>query len=162
MIAQYVITEITGDMLEKSKALQLIGDVFEEFVAYRFDAEGVNEFRNYIEYDSIKRMLDNSEMIMSGCFHYDKIIGVIAVKPPGRISLLFVDKRYHRQGVADALYRKIVEHCSKNDACSEITVHSSLYAVEAYKRLGFETTDTEQEQKGIRFVPMKHEFRRHF
>jgi predicted GNAT family N-acyltransferase len=41
----------------------------------------------------------------------------------------------------------------------EISVNSSLYAVEAYERLGFVATDTEQQKNGIRFVPMKHKFR---
>jgi len=46
----------------------------------------------------------------------------------------------------------------KNDHCSEVSVNSSLYAVEAYKRLGFVATNAEQQKNGIRFVPMKHKF----
>jgi GNAT superfamily N-acetyltransferase len=97
-------------------------------------------------------MLESSEMMMWGCFHNDKIIGSIASKPSNHISLLFVDKQYHRQGIARALYQKMIE---KND-CPEISVNSTLYAVEVYKRLGFVATDTEQQKNGIRYVPMKH------
>jgi ribosomal protein S18 acetylase RimI-like enzyme len=104
-------------------------------------------------------MLDNAEMMLWGCFHNDKIIGVIAAKPPSHISLLFVDKQYHRQGIARTLYQKLIEHYSKDESCLEISVHSSLYAVDVYKKLGFTATDTEQQKNGLRFVPMKHKFR---
>jgi len=156
---QYLITEITADTLKSSNALQLVWDVFEEFEAHQYSAEGVREFKNYIESSAIKQLLENSEMKMWGCFHNGKIIGMIAVKQPSHITLLFVDKQYHRQGIARTLYQKVVEYYSKIDDCSEISVNSSLYAVEAYKRLGFMQTDTEQQKNGIRFVPMKHKFR---
>ena len=153
---QSEITEITADTLESSKALHLVWNVFEEFEAYQYSEKGVRVFRDFIESSSIEKMLANSEMIMWGCFHNSEIIGTIAAKPPNHISLLFVDKKYHRQGIARALYQKFLEY-SKKDNCSEISVNSSLYAVEAYKRLGFVAIDTVQEnEKGIRFVPMKH------
>jgi GNAT superfamily N-acetyltransferase len=155
---EHVITDITSNTLKSSNVLQLVWSVFEEFVAYQFSAEGVREFQNYFEYSSMKRLMDNLEMLMWGCFHNDRIVGMIATKPPSHISLLFVDKQYHRQGIARALYQRVIEYYSKDDDCTEITVYSSLYAVEAYKRLGFVATDTEQLKNGIRFVPMKHEF----
>ena len=157
--SKYVITEITADTLKNSNALQLVWDVFEEFEAYQYSAEGVREFQNYIEYSSIKRLLDNSEMMMWGCFHNDKIVGMIATRHANHITLLFVDKQHHRQGIAHTLYQEFIDYCSKNDNCSEISVNSSLYAVEVYEKLGFVTTDTEQQKNGIRFVPMKHKFR---
>jgi len=150
-----VISEITADTLKSSNVLQLVWNVFEEFEAYQYSAEGVREFQNYIEYSVIKRLLESSEMTMWGCFLDGRIIGMIATKPSNHISLLFVDKEYHRQGIARALYQKIIEH----NECSEISVNSSLYAVEAYKKLGFVATDTEQMKNGIRFVPMKHKIR---
>ena len=158
MNVPYIITEITADTLKRSNVLQLVWRVFEEFVAYQHSAESVREFQNYFEYANIKRLLDNSEMKMWGCFHDGEIIGMIATKHSCHISLLFVDKKYHRQGIARALYQKVIEECSEIDGCSEISVNSSLYAVEAYQRLGFVATDTEQMKNGIRFVQMKHKF----
>ena len=151
---QYAITEITADTLKSSNVLQLVWSVFEEFDQY--NEEGAKEFRNFMEYSNIKRLFDNSEMMMWGCFHNGKIIGMIATKQSNHISLLFVDKQYHRQGIARALYQKLIEYYLEINDCSEISVNSSLYAVEAYKRLGFVATDTEQQKNGIRFVPMKH------
>jgi len=156
MNIQYIIMEITADSLKSSNVLQLLWDTFEEFVADKCTAEGVQEFQNHIEYTSMRRRLENSELVFWGCFHNGKIIGTIAGKAPGHISLLFVDKQYHKQGIARALYQKFVEYYSN---CSEISVNSSLYAIEAYQRLGFVATDAEQQKNGIRFVPMKHKIR---
>ena len=156
MNVHYEITEITADTLNDSNALQLVWNVFDEFVAYQYCAEGVREFQKYIEGDYIKQLLDNSEMMMWGCFHHSKITGIIASKSSNHISMLFVDKNYQKQGIARALYQKFIEYCSKNDSFSEISVNSSPNAVETYKRLGFVATDTEQQKNGIRFVPMKH------
>jgi ribosomal protein S18 acetylase RimI-like enzyme len=155
----YAISEITVDTLKSSNVLQLVWDVFEEFEAYQYSVEGVRVFQSGLEYSSIKLLLHNLEMTMWGCFHNGKTIGMIATKRSNHISMLFVDKQFHRQGVARSLYRKFIEYCSKDDNCSEITVNSSLYAVEAYKKLGFVATDTEQQKNGIRYIPMKHKFR---
>ncbi|HWQ89143.1 MAG TPA: GNAT family N-acetyltransferase, partial [Desulfitobacteriaceae bacterium] len=38
---------------------------------------------------------------------------------------------------------------------TEIDVNSSPYAVNIYKRMGFEQLDEEQEKDGIRFITMK-------
>lgn len=42
-----------------------------------------------------------------------------------------------------------------NPAIKGLTVNSSPYAVEIYKRLGFVSTDVMQEKDGIIFIPMK-------
>ena len=159
MNIQYTISEITADTLKSSNVLQLVWNVLEEFELYQYSAEGMKEFQKFIEYDNMKRLLENSEMKMWGCFFNGKIIGMIATKQSNHISLLFVDKDYHRQGIARALYQKLIEYFSTNDDCLEITVNSSLYAVEAYKRLGFVATDTEQQKNGIRYIPMRNQLK---
>ena len=157
MKIQHEITEITVETLESSNVLQLVLDVFDEFVAHQYCAEGVREFRNFLEYSSYEKLLVKSEMKMWGSFHNGEIIGMIAAKLPAHISLLFVAKKYQKQGIARTLYQKFMEYCMKDEKCSEISVNSSLNAIEAYKRLGFVATDTEQEsEKGIRYLPMKH------
>ncbi|MDR2914917.1 MAG: GNAT family N-acetyltransferase [Tannerella sp.] len=153
------ITTITAETLKSSNVIELVWNVIEEFEAYQYSSEGVREFRNFIEYSNIKKLLDDSEMIMWGYFHDGKIVGMIAAKQFNHISLLFVDKEYHRQGIARSLYQKLIEYYTEKNDCSEISVNSSLYAVEAYERLGFVATDTEQQKNGIRFVPMKHKLR---
>lgn len=66
------------------------------------------------------------------------------------ISLFFVDPAWHWQGVGKAFFR-----CFLADSSAEkVTVHSSPYAVEIYRRLGFHPTASEQVADGIRYTPM--------
>ena len=71
------------------------------------------------------------------------------------ISLLFVDWQYHRRGIARQLFAYI-RNRALNAGCTEITVHSSPYAVPVYQKFGFIKTGPEQELNGIRYIPMKH------
>jgi GNAT superfamily N-acetyltransferase len=82
-------------------------------------------------------------------------VGVIASRPPCHISLLFVDKQFHRKGLAKAMFNEVLSYYLPFTECTEVTVNSSPYAVEAYHRMGFADTAAEQEVNGIRFVPMK-------
>lgn len=156
MNAEYEIREITANTLKKSNALQLAWRVFEEFDAHQHETYGVLEFRKYIESSSIKQLLENSEMKMLGCFNDEKIIGIIALKQVNHISLLFVDKNYQRQGIARTLFQKVAGYCIKENGGLRISVNSSLYAVEIYKKLGFVATDVKQQKNGIRFIPMEY------
>ncbi len=66
------------------------------------------------------------------------------------ISMLFVKKEFHRQGIAKTLLKYMISQTNTN----AITVNSSPYAVPIYHRLGFVDTDSEKTVDGIRFTPM--------
>lgn len=140
-------------------ALRLVWEVFLEFEAPEYSDEGIREFRDFIELSAITDMQAKAELLLWGYFDADKLVGVIATKPPCHISLLFVDKNYHRKGIARALYHTALDYYKTNSEHVAVTVNSSPYAAEAYRRLGFADTDTEQVVNGIRFIPMKHIFR---
>ena len=55
---------------------------------------------------------------------------------------------------ARALFSAVRDFCRTDPAVSRITVNSSPYAVEIYRRLGFTATDAERVTDGIRFTPM--------
>lgn len=98
--------------------------------------------------------MDKRELVLWGCFDGALLTGVIAAKSLNHISLLFVRKQYHRKGIARKLFEQAKAVCAANGAKS-ITVNSSPYAVEAYRRLGFAATGEEQTINGIRFTPMR-------
>ncbi len=65
-----------------------------------------------------------------------EIVGVLRGKV-GRLHSLFVDERFHRRGIG----RRLVEHFEReclHQGAGEITLDSSLYAVDFYIRLGYE------------------------
>jgi len=129
-------------------ALELAWRVFSEFEAPDYSAEGVAEFKKYIAVHAFSDKVKKGEIEIFGAFDRERIVGVIAMREPPHISLLFVAKAYHRRGIARRLFNAV------NTKGNDITVNSSPYAVEAYKRLGFIPTNTEQTLNGIRFIPM--------
>ncbi len=136
---------------ELQEALDLVLRVFMEFEAPDYPEEGVAEFKRFVALDAMAPPVASGERPMWCCETDGKIVGVIALRNVTHICLLFVEKAYHRRGVARALF----EAASQGKAF--ITVFSSPYAVEAYRRLGFVPTDTEQLQNGLRFTPMRYE-----
>lgn len=140
---------------ELEEALCLVWDVFQEFEASEYSKEGVHEFRAFIDPGSLCQKIANNEFLIWGCFINDKVIGVIASRPPCHISLLFVDKQFHRKGLAKAMFNEMASYYRSFTEYTEVTVNSSPYAVDAYHRMGFIDTAAEQEINGIRFVPMK-------
>ena len=95
-------------------------------------------------------------MYFYGCFVDDTIVGMIAVRDFIHISLLFVDKHYHKQGIAKHLFNDTIDYCKlHNPSLKNITVNSSPYAVEVYHRLGFVDTSSAQTVDGITYTPMK-------
>jgi len=68
---------------------------------------------------------------------------------------MFVDKKYHHQGIAkDLLAESIRVSKNRDSTIDKYYVNSSPFAVSIYSRLGFVATDVMQEQSGIKFVPM--------
>ncbi len=154
MARNYMVRKLSSDDLPE--ALQLIWDVFIEYDAPEYPEEGVGEFRSFIELTSIKRLMVEEGLLIWGAFDKDKEVGVIAVKPPCHIVLLFVNKYYHRKGIARALYEEALCHQKEKYFCRVATVNSSPYAIEAYRRLGFMVTGAEQTVNGLRFTPMQY------
>lgn len=143
---------------EIEEALSLVWRVFSEFEAPDYCEEGIQEFQSFIEYNTIKQKIEAKELNLWCCFDRDTIAGVITTRPPCHISLLFVDKQYHKRGIARALLNTALEFYKANSEMREMTVNSSPYATEAYHRLGFVDTDIEQTVNGVRFIPMKLNF----
>ena len=148
MSNQYIYTELDTDRLYET--LTMIRDVFMEFEAPDYSQEGIDEFLRFLEPDEIMEKLENKDLRIWVCEDSDEIVGAIAANEE-HINLLFVAANHHRKGIA----RQLLEVMKDNYQPSTITVNSSPYAVEAYRKLGFNVTDTEQEIQGIRYTPMK-------
>lgn len=134
-------------------ALDLVWNVFLEFEAPEYSQEGVDEFKRYVGQQAEELTLE-----VYGAYEPDELIGVIATRNEGsHISWFFVKKKNHGQGVGRKLFAHIVPLCSSD----LLTVNSSPYAVEIYRKLGFADTDVEQVTNGIRYTPMQYMIGRH-
>lgn len=69
------------------------------------------------------------------------------------IALFFVKKEYQGKGVGKILWNAVL----KENTSESITVHSSLFAISIYKKLGFEQIEDVKEEDGIKYVLMKYQ-----
>ena len=137
-------------------ALDLVWIIFQEFEALDYSKEGIEEFREFIAYNSIIERFDRGELFFWGCIDNNDLVGVIATRGINHICMMFVNKEYHRRGIARSLFQTVKERCKIQNDINEITVNSSPYAIEVYHHLGFFDTDKEQTVNGIRFTPMSY------
>jgi Acetyltransferases len=154
MLKDYTFKKLPLSNLEK--AIVLIWEVFLEFEAPDYDKNGVEEFKKFITYNSLSEKMKNHELSFFSCYDDGKIVGIIGYNRSGHIHLLFVDKHYHKQGIAKTLFHELLNQVNELNSQKEITVNSSPYAHEIYQRMGFVDTDKEQMINGIRFYPMKY------
>ncbi len=131
---------------EFPQALALVERVFMEFEAPEYEPKGVETFLAFIR-DPEK----NNQLTFHGAFDGDTVIGVIAICDKSHISLFFVDAVWQNRGVGRALFAA----ARKALGADAITVNSSPYAVEIYRKLGFLPLGPEQIIDGIRFTPMR-------
>ncbi|MEA4870070.1 MAG: GNAT family N-acetyltransferase [Christensenella sp.] len=131
---------------ELPQALALVKRVFLQYEAPDYSNQGVDTFLAFLQ-DRAKV----SELKPLGAFAAGQIVGVLAMRGASHISLFFVESAMQGKGVGRALFSAARAACPRD----MMTVNSSPYAVEIYKRLGFSPLSTEQEADGIRFTPMK-------
>lgn len=149
----YVVKDIDFNNIEK--VFELMRNVFMEFDAPDYSQEGITEFlEKIIENQEFINKFKTGEQIMIGAFHDDKIIGVLAISIRNHISLVFVDKQYHRRGIVTCLFYEIYSRLKLKNI-DKIKLKSSPYAIPFYKKIGFVATDTEQVKNGIRYTPME-------
>ena len=131
------------------EALPLVWDVFCEYEAVQYPDSGKQAF-----WDAIHSKEYLKTLHAYGAYEDEKLIGIMATRNEGKhIALFFVDGNFHRKGIGRSLWNTVLE----NNTCKEITVNSSIYALEIYKKLGFVQMDDVCESDGIKFVPMKYE-----
>jgi len=139
------------------RAIDLVNDVFSEFVAIDYSEQGKNTFEDYLK----NKLQEVSDDLKSGhkkmwvYYQGEEILGVIAIKDTSHIALMFVDKQHHRKGIAKQMLLSVIEELRENKDVTQITVNSSPYAAKIYEHLGFVKTEEQQEKDGIIFIPMK-------
>jgi len=139
---------------EESAVCALVTRVFNEFVAPDYSDDGVEEFLKYVEPNSLLARSQENHFVLIATL-LEEIVGMIEVRDHSHISLLFVDKRFQRIGIGKELLRKSLEVCfSHKQGLSQISVNSSPYAVEVYRKLGFRRQGPRQTVQGICFDPM--------
>jgi predicted GNAT family N-acyltransferase len=132
----------------------LVREVFDECVAGDCSEEGRAEFMRCIEPEAIRKRLDDGAVALVACLG-DRIVGMIEMRDTKHICLFFTATAHQGQGIGKRLLKEAIDRCRKlNSGIEEVTVNSSRYSLNIYRRWGFEETADEQEKNGIRFIPM--------
>lgn len=139
---------------EWEEAMGLTWKTFLEFEGNDYPPEGIRSFEDFITDSGLKRMYMMGLYQMIAAFDKGRMIGMITLRNEVHISLLFVDKRYHRKGVGRALIFAMADYVKKEIGKTGLTVNASPYGVGFYHRLGFCDIGPKKQQDGIIFTPM--------
>lgn len=141
---KFIIRQVKENEIEIVRKLVL--DTFMEFEAPDYSEEGIKSFKDFI-FDDEKFLNLEINIIEIN----EKIVSMIAIREKSHIALLFTHKDFQKKGLARKLFDNFKFSLKSGE---KITVNSSPYAVEVYKKLGFEIVEPEQTVDGIRFTKM--------
>ena len=91
-------------------AVELANAVFHEFIADGYSAEGRQTFTDYLDYklEEMAEDLETGHKKLWGFYQDDQIVGVIGTRDDLHVSLMFVDRNHHHQGIARALFNTVL------------------------------------------------------
>jgi ribosomal protein S18 acetylase RimI-like enzyme len=84
-----------------------------------------------------------------------EIAGFISIRDNSHVFHMFIDKRWHRQGLARRLWEVARAASRGRGGSGSFTVNASNHAVPVYTAFGFERTAPTQCLKGLYFNPMR-------
>jgi GNAT superfamily N-acetyltransferase len=150
---EYLIRKVEYEELDN--AFSLIWNTFSEFVAPDYSEEGIDTFRvNFMESKDFKEHFKGDKQIMYGAYSKEKLVGVVSISENNHVSCVFVDKEYHRKGIASMLFGQIIS-ILKDKQVEIITLNASPYAVPFYHSIGFKDLNIQQDFNGILYTPME-------
>ena len=125
---------------------------FDEFVKDDCTEEGAGVFFEAVRYILYDKP-DNYFVIVA---KRDKdVLGMIAVADYYHISLFFVDRTHQGKRIGRGLFEAALKRCrAASPSLKAVDVHSSLFAVPIYERLGFRKQGGTELKNGIRFVKL--------
>lgn len=139
---------------EWEEAMGLAWKTFLEFEGNDYPPEGIRSFEDFITDSGLKRMYIMGAYQMLAAFCGGRMIGMITLRSETHISLLFVDKAYHRRGVGRALILALARYVKEEMGKTRLTVNAAPYGVGFYHRLGFLDAGPQKKQDGIIYTPM--------
>lgn len=142
---------------DAKEAADLIRRTYQQCCAQDATPEANQEYLDH--FDSTKRPQAELESIFNKtpisfvATHNQKIVGIIRGRQD-QINNLFVDRQFHRQGIANKLVQKFESEVRRHGRAS-IKITSSLYAVPFYESVGYKKSTGIRNHQGIKTQPMK-------
>ena len=136
-------------------AMNLAWNTFVRFDAPDYSQEGIENFRRFVNDEMLRNMFIAGHYQLFVAVDDGKYVGMLSLRERKHISLLFVDERYHRHGIASALLTYVSRYALTEEGVDKLTVNSSPYAIGFYHKIGFRDLQSETEADGIRYTPME-------
>ena len=136
-------------------AMNLAWNTFVRFDAPDYSQEGIENFRRFVNDEMLRNMFIAGHYQLFVAVDDGKYVGMLSLRERKHISLLFVDERYHRHGIASALLTYVSRYALTEEGVDKLTVNSSPYAIGFYHKKGFRDLQSETEADGIRYTPME-------
>jgi GNAT superfamily N-acetyltransferase len=140
---------------EWEDAMALAWRTFMKFEAHDYTAEGVESFLDFISDNVLYRMFIMGVYQLFVACDKKRLIGMISLRNETHISLLFVDERYHKQGIGRRLMEYVGNYVKTEEGHRMLTVNAAPYAIGFYHRIGFVDTGRLQMSDGIYYTPME-------
>ncbi|MGJ9419541.1 GNAT family N-acetyltransferase [Massilia sp. CMS3.1] len=132
----------------------LLHDSASEFIVHESSREGACTFLRENDEAGIRAYVAAGH-IYHVAVDAGEIAGFIAIRDNSHVFHLFIDKRWHRQGLARRLWDVAREAAMTRGASGVFTVNASNHAVPVYAAFGFERSAPTQCVKGLYFNPMR-------
>ena len=150
------IREVKGN--EYADAMEVAWHVFLKHNAPEYSLEGIQNFRKFLTDETLYKLFSMGEYRIFGFFDdTEKMEGMVSLRNKNHISLLFVDDSFRERGIGTKLLNYLCYYCWGYEGQNEVTVNSSPYAADFYRKYGFTDTGDIQQSDGITFIPMKYE-----
>ncbi|MBX7219877.1 MAG: GNAT family N-acetyltransferase [Blastocatellia bacterium] len=127
---------------------------FDAATAPLFSTEAVEKIHQFAQPEAILQRNQTGHRVLVAQLNH-RIAGMIQFTE-NHIRMLFVAPDLQRVGIGRTLLQKAFEWFESQELRpAVITLNSSPNAVEAYRRFGFIQTKPEQDDQGIRYIPME-------
>ena len=133
-------------------ALDLAWRMFVKYDSPDYGAEHTERMREAID-DRLKDLSIYTQRLLLVALVDGKVVGMIETYGTNRISLLFVESKYQRKGIATSLMSKIASEL-KMRGYDKIVLNSSPYGLAFYKSFGFTVEEEEINPDTLWKTPM--------
>lgn len=139
-------------------AMNMVWKTFLKFEGRDYTPVGIRSFWDFITdkelYQSFLEGTYRAWVAVDG----KKIIGFASLRNINHLSLLFVDEKYHRQGVGKALIQCLCTYLQQEAGLDHMSVKAAPYALGFYEKLDFRALGPEEHYCGIRVTAMEKSF----
>lgn len=140
---------------EWSSAMKMIWKTFLKFEGEDYTQEGIKNFFDFITDDDLYVAFLKGTYRMMVAVDGERVIGAGSIRNRNHLSLLFVDEDYQHMGVGSALLTGLCDYLEREAGERCMSLKAAPYAVNFYRKQGFEAVKPEEEYSGIRVTAME-------